>query len=172
MLGVIAFGGQSIPADALIVRSGAASIHVPDQTGPWGTVTIDQVVTPAPSWVIVQAKRPDGAGPILGSARVPAGTSSNLAIALDPKQGAVNSLVVFLLADRGQQGVLEFSGTGAPGGGGMGMGGGSSQGAAGSAPATQSADKPLVAGGKRISVVVSEVSRVGVPGVVHRVVVP
>lgn len=170
LLCVIAFWGRTPPSDVMFVRSGAASLQVEGQTGPWGLVAVKRVVTPVPSWVVVQVQRQDGQGAVLGSAAVPAGATSDLNIALDPKQGAVNSVAVVLLADRGRAGVLEFSGTSAGGGGGMGMGG-SSQ-AAASTPATKTADRPLFASGKRVAVVLAEVSRIGVPGIVRRVVVP
>lgn len=167
VLFLFAFLGRTGPADVLFARPGSASIQVEEQTGPWGVVAIKRVVAPAPSWVVVQARRPAGGGAVLGATPIPAGTSSNVSVALDPKQGAVNYLIVTLVVDRGQRGVLEFAGSGTGGGGGMGMGGASS--AQASAPATQSVDKPLAVGDRPVSVVLRETSRIGVPGIVHRV---
>ena len=175
MLSLVAFLGSGPSANGVVVRPGAASIEVADQSGPWGVLVVRKVVTPAPSWVVVQARQGNETlGPVLGFAPVPAGTSSDVSVALDPKQGAVNTLVVSLLADRGRQGALEFSATGSGGGGGMGGGGGgmASQGGAASTPTTATLDKPLIAAGKPISAVLGETFRDGTPGNVHRVVQP
>lgn len=173
ILCLLAFCGKSVPAGGLVVRPGGASIEVADQTGPWGVLVVKKVVAPAPSWVVVQAGRgAGGAGVVLGFTRVPAGTSADVSVALDPRQSSADTLVVSLLADRGKVGVFEFTPSSSGGGAGMGMGGQSSQGGAGSASAGSSVDAPLIVEGKRISAVLGETFRSGTPGVVHRVVEP
>lgn len=165
--------GNSQPAEGLIARKQDVSLEVPSQTGDWGTVRVQRVVAPESVWVVVQTRNASGAGGrVIGSTLVPSGRATNLTIGLDPTQAASNSLVVALIADRGERGALEYtpslSGTGG-GGGGMGMAASSdSKSAAPSAPVT-SADKPISAGGRRVAVILDEVMRLGSPGQVQRV---
>ena len=166
--------GASTTAGGLVVRPGGASIDLADQSGPWGTVHVERVVTPVPSLVVVQAQQGAAGTPaaVVGYAAVPAGTTSNVDIALDPRQGAVNTLVVTLLADRGRTGVLEFTPAVSGGGGGMGMAAQPSQGGAAGAATSAGADKPLVAGGALVSATLLETFRSGTPGIVRRSVGP
>jgi hypothetical protein len=165
----LGFGGTSVASDGLIVRSGAASIAVADQTGPWGTLVVKRVVTPVPSWVVVQAQQPYGdPGEVLGFAAVHAGTSTDVSVALDQRNAGVNTVIVSILADRGRPGVLDYS---ASSGGGS-MGGGGSQQSTVPTSATATADKPLFAAGRRVSAVLAEKSRSATPVVVERVVRP
>jgi hypothetical protein len=166
----LAFSGAGAVGDGLIVRSDAASIVVADQTGPWGTLVVKRVVTPVPSWVVVQALQPFGdPGEVLGFAAVPAGRSTDVSVALDQKNAAVNTVVVSLLVDRGRPGALDYSASDS--GAAMG-GGGSQQSGGGTASPTASADRPLYAAGRRVSAVLAEKSRSGAPNVVERVVRP
>lgn len=175
-LGYLVSGANSASADGVIVRPGTAKIEIVQQTGDWGVLTVHRVVTPVAAWIVVQARQGNagGVGAVMGYAHVPAGTSTDVGVSLDPRQGLVNTVVVSLLADAGQSGVFEYSPPALSGGGGGMMGGGSApaQGDAASAPATPTIDKPLLAGGKIISVVVSETFRNGAPGTVTRVVMP
>ena len=174
VLCLVTFVGRTGSADGIIVRPGAASLEIATQTGNWGTLIVSKAVAPVQSWVVAQAQGSDG-GPasVLGYTPIPAGTSTGLSITLDPTQGAVNTLVVSIVADRGRRGAFEYSaGSASGGGGGMGGGAPAAQGAEASVPATRSVDKPLVSGGVRVSVVVAETSRNGAPGVVTREVKP
>lgn len=172
----LGFGVQPPAVDGVVIRPGAASIRVAEQTGPWATFVVERVVTPVPSWVVVQARRglAGGVGTVMGYTRVPAGTSTDVVVALDPRQGVQNTFIVSLLADAGTPNVFEYSAPPASGGGGGMMGGSSApaQGAAPSVEATQSIDKPLLAGGKGIWVVVIETMRTGFNGEVTRKVQP
>ena len=173
VFGLVAPFAKGISTQGLIVRPGTAVVEVADQTGPWGVVAVDKVVTPVPSWVVVQSRQGRGGpGPVLGVVHVPAGTTTGVSVALDPKKGAVNTLVVSIFSDRGQAGVFEYTPPSSSGAGGMTGGGGSgaSGGGTASAPATATLDKPLFAGGKTVSVIVDETFRNGAPGIVHRVV--
>jgi hypothetical protein len=169
VLCLLAFWGTSAASDGLIVRSGAASVVVADQTSPWGTLVVKRVVTPVPSWVVVQALQPYGdPGEVLGFVAVPAGTSTDVSVALDQRNAGVNTVIVSILADRGRPGILDY--TASSGGGSMG-GGGSQQSTVPTSP-TASADKPLFAAGRRVSAVLAEKSRSAAPVVVERIVRP
>ena len=177
VLCLVAFTGKAGSVDGIVVRKGAASIDIAEQTGPWNTFEVSKVVAPMQSWVVARSRVGNSAGVVLGATLVPAGTSTNVNIALDPKLAMVNTFVVSMLADRGRRGVLEPSAVAAAGGGGMGGGGmggaqQSSQGAGDSTPATPTADKPLISGGVPVAVTVRETFRNGAPGVVQRAVAP
>jgi hypothetical protein len=76
--------------------------------------------------------------------------------------------LVSVFVDGGRPGVFEYAAPAAGGGGGM-MGGASSAQKSGSgAVAALPVDQPLVAAGRNVSVVVSEVFRSGAPGTVTR----
>jgi hypothetical protein len=175
VLCLVAFLGKTGAVDGLVVRKGTASIDIANQSGPWGVLVVKQVVAPVPSWVVVRATQASALGAVLGVVRVPAGTSADLSISLDPAQGLVNLFDVSLVADRGRPAVFEPAATASAGGGGGmgGMGGGSSSAkgvAASSVAATQAPDKPFISGGKLVDVVVRETYRNGSPGFVQRVV--
>ena len=176
VLCLLGFTAKSPTADGLVIRAGDASIQAAEQTGPWGTLVIKQVVTPTPSWVVVQAQGGGGASTtVVGYTHVPAGVSNDVTVSLDPAQALVNSVAVSLVADRGQPGVFEFSPSAGASGGGMGgggMGGGAAAQAGGSTDATISLDKPLLAQGKPVSIVLRETLRTGTPGIVRRSVAP
>jgi hypothetical protein len=159
--------------DGLIVRPGSATIELADQTGPWGVLVVKRVVTPVRSWVVVQARREKGKpGVVVGYTQVPAGTTTDIAVALDPRQGTANTLVVSIFADRGRAGVFEYVPPASGGGGSMGMSTKPAQGDAATTSPTALADKPLVANGNPVSAVISETQRSGSPGTVSRVAVP
>jgi len=177
ILCLVAVAQKSPSADGLVIRAGDASIKAAQQGAPWGLLVIQRVVTPVPSWVVVQARGTSRkSSSVLGYAEVPAGVSEGITIHLDPSQADINILVVSLLADRGKPGVFEFTpAPAAVAGGGMGGGmggGGGGQKSPTSADATPSVDKPLLAQGKPVSIVMQETYRSGTPGTVQRSVVP
>jgi hypothetical protein len=174
VLGLVAFGAPAPVADGVIIRPGAASLDVREQTGDWGTLTVHRVVTPVASWVVVQARSgaAGGVGSVLGYTRVLAGTTTDVNVTLDPKQALINTFVVSLIADAGAPGVFEYWPPPRGGGGGGMMGGAPTGGDASSVTTTPTIDKPLIAGGKSVSVVVIETMRTGVPGSVTRTTQP
>lgn len=164
---------KASPVDGLIVPSGSASIEIADQTGPWGVLVVKRVVTPVRSWVVVQDRRAKGKpGAVLGYTQVPAGTSTDIAVALDPRRSIANTLVVSIFGDRGRAGVFEYVPPASGGGAGMGMPAKPARDGSASTSPTALADKPLVADGNPVSAVVSETQRSGSPGTVSRVAVP
>jgi len=170
-LSLIAFTGGSDAAGGLVVRPQDGSIAVAEQTGPWRELVVQQVVTPVPSWVVVQALQPSGEpGEVLGHVAVAPGTSEGVRVELAPGRAAVNTVVVSLLADRGRLGVLEYTPR-ISSAGGMGMSAPSAASGSGAgASSTIFADVPLLERGRRVEVVLGELSRDGAPGVVHRAV--
>jgi predicted lipoprotein with Yx(FWY)xxD motif len=117
----------SATADALpsATATGAMDMSVPntgqevlvrasDQAVTDNQLTIDQVVSAQPGWVVVYttnaAGQPDQP---IGQAPVPAGTSQNVKVGVDPAL-AKGLMVVQLHADLGQVGTFEFPGVDAP----------------------------------------------------------
>jgi hypothetical protein len=129
---------RSAPADGIAVRYDQAGLKVSDQKAVTASLTIDWLVVPGPSWVIVRADNGAMApGPIIGKAHVDAGESTNVQIAVEATP-LPHAAVATLIADRGQPGVLEFASAMPP------------SGSAGGATAS-SADKPYVADGAVVS---------------------
>lgn len=167
----VAYGIRTVPVDGAIVHSGAALIDIAEQTGPWKALTVERVVTPVPSWVVVQARQGASGGPgaVLGYTWIASGVTTDVVVALDPKRGDVNTVLVTLFADGGRPGVFEYTAPVAGGGGGGMMGGSAAPQSASAAPPVRSLDGPLRVAGQAVSVIVSEVFRSGSPGTVTRV---
>jgi hypothetical protein len=157
LLCVVTFTGKAQTANGVIVKPGAASIEFANQTSPWGQILVKKVVSPAAAWLVVQSSPTrGGAAVVYGRRRVGAGQSTDIRITLDRNKKMPNTLVLTLVADRGQPGVFEYVPSGeAAGGGGMG-GGAAPTGSSGSTP-TPATDKQMIADGKPVVVTVHEV---------------
>ncbi len=81
--------------------------------GEGGTVTIANVVSPGPGWVMIHADDHGYYGAPIGSAPVPAGVSQNVVVPID-QANATMTLHAMLHADAGVQGTLEFPGADVP----------------------------------------------------------
>ena len=138
VLSIVAFAARGAPADGIVVAANAAIIQATDQKAVTSKITIDRVVAPGPSWVVVQAEMGDGElGGVLGSEHVDAGESTDVAVSLEAT-ALPSAAVATLIADLGVPSMLEYSPTASSGG----MGGTSS------APAD---DRIYVAGGQVVS---------------------
>lgn len=171
LLLLIVFLPGAAPTGSLVVRAGAASIHVNEQGGPWQDLVVQRVVAPVPSWLVVQAERGGQPGQVLGYTAVPAGQTFDVVVDLSSAPIMPNTLLVSLLADRGRRGVFEYSPGSAGGGGGMGMGGGTSAPKTTAAAPADNPDKPLVTSGRPVSVEVVETYR-DASQAVRRIVLP
>ncbi len=92
----------------LVVAEGSAGIVVPDQSASGGSVTIDSVTAPTAAFVVVHQNVDGKPGDRLGYAWVPAGTSTNVVVKLDPGVEITVDLIAAVHADRATAGVLEF----------------------------------------------------------------
>jgi len=90
------------------VAYGEAALDGVVRTGP-ETVTVDRVLAPGPSWVIVSVagQGPGGVGRIIGSTAVPPGETRQCVVEFEPP-GDADQLVASLHADLGRRGVVEF----------------------------------------------------------------
>lgn len=75
-----------------------------------GRVVISRVVAVEPGWVVIHATDKDGVpGAVLGWTAVAAGTSTDVAVDIDPLT-ATSTLAAMLHVDKGQSGEFEFPG--------------------------------------------------------------
>jgi hypothetical protein len=132
VLGWVVWSAQSQPMSGVMVRSAEAGITLSDQHGVIHSIKVDSVTSPVRGWLIVQAEWNQGfRNMVLGSAAVPAGTSRNVVIDLDPTVALPGRILVSLLADKGTVGKLEYTGE---------MSG----------SARDNADVPVIAGGRPV----------------------
>jgi hypothetical protein len=139
VLSLIAWSASTGPADGIAVRASEAAIRMADQTAVTSSLTVEWLVVPGPSWVIVQTDYDGGEqGAIIGKKHVEAGESINVEIGIETTM-LPHAAVVTLVSDRGEVGAFEY--TGEMSSGGMGA----------SASSSASADKPYVVKGGLVS---------------------
>jgi hypothetical protein len=147
VLSLVAWSGASGPVFGLAVPADVARITMTDQHDIVHAVTVKEVVSPSAGWLIAQADWNDGVpDAVLGKQWVPAGVSQNVPIALDPQSPLPRRIYVTLLADLGQQRVLEYFVPLRPGMATM-RGMGSTLGTGGATGVAATKDKPVIAGG-------------------------
>lgn len=78
-----------------------------------GLVTIASVTVPEPAWLVIHAEHEGQVGEVLGETAVPAGTSSNVTVTIDPLLATPN-LIAMLHQDAAEIGTFEFPGPDAP----------------------------------------------------------
>ncbi len=95
-----------------IVANSPASIVVSPQSGDGSQVTVDEVDLPAPGFVLVLDPTTEvigELGQVIGvSELLPAGVSSDVAVALDPPLAATGTLFAEPHVDSNQNGVLDW----------------------------------------------------------------
>jgi plastocyanin len=83
------------------------SVAVADQDVVDGTVTIAEVVSDGPGWLVIHAQADGGPGPILGYSPVADGTNADVMVEIDASN-ATGTLYAMLHTDAGQEGTWEF----------------------------------------------------------------
>ena len=83
------------------------SVTVADQSIEGGTVTVAQVVSKGPGWIVIHAQAEGKPGPILGYAPVTDGENNDVVVEIDPTQ-ATETLYAMLHTDAGEMGKFEF----------------------------------------------------------------
>jgi len=91
-----------------VTAEGTASISAADQSAASGSVVIASVVTPEDAFVVVHQSVDGKPGKRLGYTWVPAGTSTNVVVKLDPGVEVTADLIAAVHGDRGEPGELEF----------------------------------------------------------------
>ena len=83
------------------------SVTVADQESMDGTVTISEVVSDGPGWLVIHAQADGSPGPILGYSPVADGTNAGVVVEIDAAQ-ATETLYAMLHTDAGELGTWEF----------------------------------------------------------------
>ena len=78
-----------------------------------GTIVIESVTVLEPAWVVVHAEREGEVGEVLGQTAVSPGTSTNVAVVIDPLQ-ATDDLVAMLHSNAGSENSFDFPGDDEP----------------------------------------------------------
>jgi LPXTG-motif cell wall-anchored protein len=89
------------------------SVTVSDQTIENGTVTVDQVVSDGPGWMVIHADQDGAPGPVVGWAAVQDGENSDVTVDIDT-ESATETLWAMLHVDAGEVGTYEFPGADVP----------------------------------------------------------
>ncbi len=90
-----------------VLASFTPSVTVSDQEIADGTVTIAEVISNGPGWLVIHAQGDSGPGPILGYSPVVNGTNSNVLVEIDG-DNATETLYAMLHTDAGEVGTFEF----------------------------------------------------------------
>ncbi len=88
-------------------------VLVKDQVIQDGSVTVDEVLSNGPGWVVIHADNKGAPGAVIGHAAAPDGLTLNLAVRIDTKK-ATPTLFAMLHTDAGTVGSYEFPGPDGP----------------------------------------------------------
>jgi hypothetical protein len=88
-------------------------VNVMDQRIKDGTVTIDEVLSNGPGWLVIHSDAKGGPGSVIGHAAAPDGLSRNVVVKIDAKK-ATPTLFAMLHTDAGRVGTYEFPGPDLP----------------------------------------------------------
>jgi len=95
------------------VSETAAAVKVSDQSVDGGKVTIAEVDSPGPGWLVIHAEAEGKPGAVLGYSPVTAGANNDVVVSVDDSE-ATSVMYAMLHIDAGQVGVYEFPGADAP----------------------------------------------------------
>lgn len=123
--GVYEFPGDDVPVmvDGQLVNpsfqvtggmeEATPSVSVEDQDVIDGTVTIDEVVSSGPGWLVIHAESESAPGPVIGHAAVDDGENTDVVVEIDASS-ATQTLYAMLHTDAGVVGEYEFPGEDTP----------------------------------------------------------
>ena len=98
----------------LAATAGATpSVSVSNQADKDDTVTISQVVSDGPGWIVIHKEERGGPGGVVGYAAVKAGSNTNVVVKID-SYSATPKLFAMLHKDAGKVGTYEFPGPDVP----------------------------------------------------------
>ncbi len=89
------------------------SVTVSDQAVKDDTVTISEVVSDGPGWIVIHMEKGGGPGPVVGYAAVNDGTNTDVVVKID-SYTATPKLFAMLHTDAGTVGKYEFPGADVP----------------------------------------------------------
>jgi hypothetical protein len=110
--GPVMSGGKMV-SPAFVVTDLDARVSVNDQKAVMGAVSIAEVLSNGPGWLVIHADRNGAPGPVIGYAAVSEGLVKNLAVKIDETK-ATPVLYAMLHTDAGKVGVYEFPGPDVP----------------------------------------------------------
>jgi predicted lipoprotein with Yx(FWY)xxD motif len=100
-------------AEAQMAAEVTPSVKVADQAIANDAVTIAQVVSKGPGWIVIHADKNGAPGPVLGHAAVKDGENLNVVVML-AAEGRTDTLYAMLHTDAGTVGTYEFPGADGP----------------------------------------------------------
>ena len=83
------------------------AVSVSDQSIESGSVTVAQVTSDGPGWIVIHAQAEGKPGPILGFSRVKDGENADVLVDIDATK-ATETLFAMLHSDLGEEGSFEF----------------------------------------------------------------
>lgn len=92
----------------VVANEKTAVLKVMDQPGATGSVTVESVKVPGPSWIAVHLDDNGMPGKRIGLQAIPAGESRDVHVAIDNVK-LTDKVIVAVHADRGIVGTFEFS---------------------------------------------------------------
>jgi len=92
----------------LVVADENVDLEVAKHPGEADRITVDRVLAPGDSWVVVHLDEGEMPGPKIGITRVEKGVSRDVVVDLEPKFAPDDPLLVVLHGDRGIQDTFEF----------------------------------------------------------------
>jgi hypothetical protein len=92
----------------VVVAKPNAALEVADQPGSFVSITVDRVLAPGPSWVVVHLDMDGKPGARVGLMHVDGGENTKVTVVLDSKAELTEKLLVALHADRGVRDRFEF----------------------------------------------------------------
>jgi plastocyanin len=110
-------GGQVVTpafqATGGVAEMMTSAVTVADQEIVDGTVTVAEVVSDGPGWIVIHADQDGAPGPVLGQTAVQDGENTDVAVTLD-LMALTGTLYAMLHTDAGQVGTYEFPGDDVP----------------------------------------------------------
>jgi plastocyanin len=101
------------PANTPTMAAAMPSVSVADQPIKDDTVTVAQVVSNGPGWIVIHADKNGAPGPVLGHAAVKDGENDDVVVKL-AAEGRTETLYAMLHTDAGTAGTYEFPGADGP----------------------------------------------------------
>ncbi|MCL7454278.1 MAG: LPXTG cell wall anchor domain-containing protein [Anaerolineae bacterium] len=89
------------------------SVTVSDQEIVADTVTVDEVISDGPGWIVIHAEQDGAPGPVIGWAAVEDGTNTDVSVEIETAN-ATDELYAMLHIDAGVMGTYEFPGADVP----------------------------------------------------------
>lgn len=104
---------EATPTEAPAEEAITPSVTVNDQEISDNLVTVAEVVSDGPSWIVIHADQEGAPGPVVGHSAVSEGVNTDVTVEIDT-ENATETLYAMLHTDVGEAGVYEFPGADGP----------------------------------------------------------